>query len=90
VETVTKGMGNDPLTEVRFWAQVLTDSKRTVVCNPDLESRIKGWVEARLMGGLITVVPNPFCPADQVFVIDKHALAASIAETTGWKPDFDA
>lgn len=53
----------DPLDEVRFWAQVITDAERTVVCSPDLESRVKGWVEARQLGGMIkggavTAVPG--------------------------------
>lgn len=73
-------MSNDPLTEVRFWAQVMTDAQRTVICSPDLESRIKGWVDARMMGGLIKVIPNPVCPDNQIWVIDEHAIEASTAE----------
>lgn len=68
---------SDMLTEVRFWAQVIGDAKRTVVCNPDLESRIKGWVDARGMGGIIKVEPSPHAPMDRVFVIDEQAIAAA-------------
>lgn len=70
-------MTNDPLTEFRFWAQIATDSERTVLCSPDLESRIKGWVDARGLGGLIKVQATPICPDDTIWVVDHNALAAS-------------
>jgi len=69
------------LTEVLFWSQVIGDSRRTVVCNPDLESRIKGWVDARGMGGVLKVQPNPACPANRMFVIDEQAIAAGFNES---------
>lgn len=62
------------LTEERFWAQVPTDSKRTVVCSPGLEPRVKGWVEARGVGGIITVVANRYVPDGGVYVVDERAL----------------
>lgn len=71
----------DVLTEVRFWSQVMTDAKRTVHCPPDLESRIKGWVDARGMGGLVKVITNPMCPPNQVFVIDEAAIEASFQQS---------
>lgn len=69
--------GNDMLTEVRFWAQVTGDAKRTVVCPPDLESRIKGWIDARDMSGLIEVRALRACPENRIFLIDEGALQAS-------------
>lgn len=65
------------LTEVRFWAQVIGDAKRTVLCPPDLESRCKGYVDARGLSGIITVVASPGCPPDQIFVIDTPAIQAA-------------
>lgn len=62
------------LTEERFWAQVPTDSQRTVVCSPSLEPRVKSWVEARGVVGIITVIANRYVPDGQVYVIDQHAL----------------
>lgn len=69
------------LTEVRFWAQVIGDSKRTVICTPDLESRVKGWVDARDMGALIKVIANPACPPNQIFVIDEQAIEANFQQS---------
>lgn len=68
---------SDMLTEVKFWAQVMTDAKRTVICSPDLESRVKGWVDARDMGGLITVHVNPCCPEGRILILDEGAIQAS-------------
>lgn len=73
---------NDTLTEVQFWAQVIGDAKRTVMCPPDLESCCKGYVEARGLGGIITVKASPAVPDNQLYVIDTGALAASLAELT--------
>lgn len=70
--------GNDMLTEVRFWAQVTGDAKRTVVCPPDMESRIKGWIDARGMGGLIAVHALRACPENRIFLIDEGALQAHL------------
>jgi len=71
---------SDVLTEVRFWAQVIGDSRRTVICPPDLESRCKGYVDARGLGGLITVKASPYCPTNQILVVDEQGLAGSMAE----------
>jgi hypothetical protein len=71
-------MSNDTLTEVRFWAQIIGDAKRTVFCAPDLESRIKGWVDARGMGGIITVIASPGCPEGRIFIADTPAMQATM------------
>jgi len=47
------------VTEIRFWDQVMTDARRTVICSPENESRCKGYVAARDLTGIITVVANP-------------------------------
>ena len=71
---------SDELTEVRFWAQVMGDAKRTVICNPEYESRVKGWIEARGMGGLITVQATPVCPIDRTYIVDEQAIQAAFDE----------
>ena len=73
-------MTADVLTEVRFWQQVMTDSERTIICEPDLESRIKGWIDARGLGGLITVEASPYCPPGRLIILDPHAIDAALAE----------
>lgn len=79
----------DVLTEVRFWAQVMTDARRTVFCPPEWESRCKSYVDARNLGGLITVVANPWMPPDQIVVVDENALEASNRQALqAWKPEW--
>jgi hypothetical protein len=73
-------MSNDVWTEARFWAQVSADSERTVICSPDLESRVKGWVDARNLAGLIKVQATPICPDNTLWVLDHHAVEASMRE----------
>lgn len=68
---------SDMLTEIRFWAQVVGDSKRMVLCNPDLESRVKGWIDARGMGGILTVLADSACSMDRIYVVDQPALDAA-------------
>lgn len=73
-------MNGDVLTEVRFWSQVIGDAKRTVLCPPDLESRCKGYVDARGLAGLITVKASRACPPNQILVIDEQAIEADMRE----------
>lgn len=72
----------EPLTEFRFWAQVLTDSERTICCSPDNESRIKCWIDARGLAGQYKVIASPLVPDDRVFVVDEHAVDAATREAT--------
>lgn len=78
------GMGM--LDEVRFWAQVTGDAKRTVVCSPDMESRVKGWVDARGLGGVLTVKASPVCPDDRVLLVDEQAIDAAFRESVQHGP----
>jgi hypothetical protein len=60
---------NDMLTEIRFWVQVIGDMHQTVMCSPETESRIKTWIDARGMGGIVTVIASPYVPDDRIFII---------------------
>jgi hypothetical protein len=68
---------SDPLTEVRFWMQMMRDSERTIICSPENESRIKSWIDARNCGGILKVLVERYVPDDQIFVMDHHAIEAS-------------
>jgi hypothetical protein len=71
---------NGLLTEIRLWAQVAGDARRTIVCSPDLESRIKGWLSARDLLGFHTVEVNPYMPDGRIFVVDSGAINAYMAQ----------
>ena len=74
---------SEMLTEVRFWAQVIGDAKRTIICDPDLESRIKAWIDARGMGGILAVSPSPYVPRNTILILSDansplaHALPSA-------------
>lgn len=61
--------GQVTLTAVRFWLQVIRESERTVVCSPELESRVKAAVDALGLGGVVSVVVNRYAPDDRVYII---------------------
>lgn len=71
----------DMLTEVKFWLIAMSESERTIICSPELESRCKMWVDARGMGGIIKIQASRACPDDKVLVLDENAADAAFAET---------
>lgn len=71
---------NGPLTEIRFWAQIVGDARRTIVCSPDLESRVKGWLSARGLDRIHTVEVNQYMPTDKIFIVDSGAFNAYMAQ----------
>jgi len=68
---------SDALTDVRFWMQVLTDARRTVLCSPENESRCKGYVDARGLAGQFTVIASPIVSDDHLIIVDEQALEAT-------------
>lgn len=59
---------NDILTEVRFWQLVLEDGRKTVIINPELESRVLGWLRARDLDGYHEVVCSRMVPVTTMYV----------------------
>ncbi|GAB3166936.1 hypothetical protein GCM10027059_26670 [Myceligenerans halotolerans] len=69
------------LDDVRFWAQVYEDSRRTLIVPPDLESRAVETVKARGLEGIVTVRVSRWLPAGMVFLIDEQAIEADWRHT---------
>lgn len=67
--------------DVRFWAQVIEDSRRTIICSPELESRVKCHLDALGVAGLHDVVVSELVPGDAIYVADMGAIEASVNET---------
>jgi hypothetical protein len=72
---------SDPLENLRFWMQTFEDSRRTLLCPPDLESRVKGYVDAHGLGGVVQVKASPIIPDGQVMIVDENALEAEWRQT---------
>ena len=71
---------SDILTEVKFWLMVGEIQRRTLICSPENESRIKGYIDARGLGGTFTVKVSPIVPDTAVYVIDEDAVQATLNE----------
>lgn len=84
-----------PLERIQLVMQDIEDSKRTVWCNPEWESRIKTMADVRNVGGLLNVVASSACPEDTVYVVDSNAMEAqfrqslqrTLNESSYFKPD---
>ncbi|WP_460705606.1 hypothetical protein [Myceligenerans halotolerans] len=74
------------LDDVRFWAQVYEDSRRTLIVPPDLESRAVETVKARGLEGIVTVRVSRWLPAGMVFLIDEQALEANLRQAVHRRP----
>lgn len=70
-------MADDILGNVKFWMQVVGDLQQTIVCPPDLESRVKCRVDAMGIGGMVTVQASRACPPDKLILIDTAAIEAA-------------
>jgi hypothetical protein len=70
---------SDVWTDVRFWSLVMGDLRRTILCSPDMESRMKGIVDSYGVDGFITVLASPYVPDDKVYVIDNTAVESTLA-----------
>jgi hypothetical protein len=73
-------MTNSALTEILFWQQIFDDQKRTIICTPDLESRVKGCIDARGLFGIFEVLASPNMPEDQIMIVDKQAIKAAMSK----------
>lgn len=70
-----------PLERIKLAMQDIEDSKRTVWCNPEWESRIKTMTDVRNVGGLFNVVAANACPEDTVYVVDSNAMEAQFRQS---------
>lgn len=69
--------GEQIYTDVRFWAQIIGDSKRTVICEPEKVDAVREAVESRGLGGIVTVQGSLACPPSKLLIIDEPALLAA-------------
>lgn len=62
--------------DVRFWAQILEDSRRTLICPPDLESRVKTRIAAMGLDRQFTVMVSPYAPDGAIYLVDLNGMDA--------------
>ncbi|MER5653409.1 hypothetical protein ABT076_10380 [Streptomyces sp. NPDC002131] len=68
------------LIDIRFYDQILGDSKRTIICPPGLADRVRAVIEAHSAGDRYTVRASAACPDDKLIAIDEQALEASFQQ----------
>lgn len=73
---------------VRFWAQVIQDSCRTLVVPPELESRAIETMKAHGVAHLITVKVSTVLPEGTVYLVDEQALEADLRRAMTRKPSL--
>ncbi|MFE5958909.1 hypothetical protein [Streptomyces rubiginosohelvolus] len=61
----------------RFFAQIIGDAKRTVLCEPHRVDEIRGAVDRMGAAGILTVKASRVCPEGKLLVIDEQAMEAS-------------
>ncbi|MFF0055659.1 hypothetical protein ACFYRI_14840 [Streptomyces microflavus] len=66
-----------PEEEARFFAQIIGDARRTILCEPHRVDEIQEAVNRMGMAGILTVKASPVCPEGKLLVIDEQALEAS-------------
>jgi len=60
--------------DIRFWMQVVGDSRRTLLVPPELESHAIEMVKARGLAHLVTVKASAYLPAGKAYLVDEQAL----------------
>jgi hypothetical protein len=68
------------LTEIRFYEQILGDSKRTILCQPSMLDAIREVVERRGVGHIYAVRASPVCPDGKLLLLDEQAIEASFQQ----------
>ena len=66
-----------PDEEARFFAQIIGDAKRTVLCEPHQVDEIRGAVDRMGAADILTVKASQICPVGKLLVLDEQAMEAS-------------
>ncbi|WP_434744804.1 hypothetical protein [Streptomyces sp. A-14] len=66
-----------PDEEACFYAQIIGDAQRTVLCEPHRVAEIQEAVNQLGMAGIVTVKASRVCPEGKFLVLDEQALEAS-------------
>ncbi|MFI2081460.1 hypothetical protein ACH43Y_14070 [Streptomyces rubiginosohelvolus] len=66
-----------PEEEFRFFAQIIGDAQRTILCEPHRVAEIQDVVNRQGMAGIVTVKASRVCPEGKLLVLDEQAMEAS-------------
>ncbi|MBC9000525.1 hypothetical protein [Micromonospora aurantiaca (nom. illeg.)] len=74
--------GGDAEAEVRFWAQVIEDERRTVYCEPGRVTEVRQLLTEHDMGDQFDVHESPACLPGQILMVDHNALDAAMRQSS--------
>ncbi|MFI9618121.1 hypothetical protein ACIG8S_04300 [[Kitasatospora] papulosa] len=69
-----------PDEEARFFAQIIGDARRTILCEPHRVDEIQDVVERLGMAGILTVKASQVCPEGKLLVLDEQAMEATFRQ----------
>lgn len=69
-----------PEEEARFFAQIIGDAQRTILCEPHRVDEIRGAVDRMGAAGILTVKASQVCPEGKLLVLDEQAMEASLRQ----------
>lgn len=69
-----------PDEEARFFAQIIGDAQRTILCEPHRVDEIREAVARFGMAGIVTVKSSRVCPVGKLLVLDEQAMEASLRQ----------
>lgn len=71
---------SDVLTDVRFWMQMIRDSKRIIYCPPEMVERVQEAIDAQGMQVYFDVMASQVCPPNRILIVDQQATEAATNE----------
>ena len=77
------------LDNIRFWAQVVQDARRTLVVSPELEAPVVELVEAYGLAHLVTVKTSEHLLDGNAYLVDEQAIQAELERPLRiWLPPY--
>ncbi|MEU8040893.1 hypothetical protein [Streptosporangium sp. NPDC049078] len=71
---------SDLMADLKFWAQIEGDSKRTLACSPADAPWVREAIEAAGWNHILTVIASPIVTDGQMIIMDVQAMDASFNE----------
>lgn len=74
-------MTEPTLEVIQSWLEVIHRARRTVLCLPEDEARIREAIQQTEYPGLFEVEVSSLVPRGQILVVNKRALEADLRES---------
>lgn len=65
------------LDDVRFWATIIEEQRRTLICPPSLVDAVNRKLAELGIAGLNDVISSPHVPDGQILVVDPNSMEAA-------------